>query len=119
MLSDEATESGVPSPEAYQQAREAANYADWHSTGIHNSGDYLKQLFQDEGGVRFNPTKPQADVVTDKEDAEVPKRQKLNLWKCRHRHEARKKVSHAPLPHDKMRANMICTQCFPADRIWP
>jgi hypothetical protein len=120
MLSDEATESGIPSPEAYQQAREAVNYADWHLTGIHNSGDYLKKLFQDEGGVlRFNPAKPQADVVTDKEDAESRKRQKLNLWKCRCCREARKKVSHAPLPHEKMRANMICTQCYPVDRIWP
>lgn len=120
MLSDEATEGGLPSLEAYQQAREAVNYADWHSIGIHNSGDYLKQLFQDEGSVlRFNPTKPQADVVTDKEDTDVPKRQKLNLWKCRHCREARKKVSHAPLPHDKMRANMTCTQCFPVDRVWP
>jgi hypothetical protein len=120
MLSDETTEGGLPNPEAYQQAREAVNCVDWHSTGIQNSGDYLKQLFQDEGGVlRFIPAKPQGDMLTDKEDAEGPKRQKLNLWKCRQCRAARKKVCHSPLPSDKNRANMICTQCYPADRVWP
>src|SRR6266496_2349823 len=33
LLSDETAETGLPTPEHYQQAREAVNYADWNSTG--------------------------------------------------------------------------------------
>jgi hypothetical protein len=120
ILSDEAAESGLSGSEAYQQAREAVNYTNWNSAGIQNSGDYLKQLFQDDGGLlRFNPAKAQADPLTDNEGVGSEKRQKLNLWKCRQCREARKKVSHASICHVKIWAEIICVKCFPSDRVWP
>ncbi|KAH8747712.1 hypothetical protein BGZ57DRAFT_970938 [Hyaloscypha finlandica] len=93
LLSDESAGYGFLSTEHSQQAREAVNYADWNSSGNHNSGEYLNKIFQDDGSVlEASPAKVRVDLSTEKEDGEVPKRRKLNIWKCQQCRDVKNKV---------------------------
>jgi hypothetical protein len=99
LFSDENSEIESPGFEDYKQAREAVNYAHWSSTGIQNSGEYLKRLFQDNGNaLDFTPAKAQATPAIDNEGEDMGslKRQRLNLFKCNQCRDARKKVSSIP-----------------------
>jgi hypothetical protein len=40
-----------PHPQEYMSARLAVRQPDWQSRGISGSGDYLKELFEDYGGI--------------------------------------------------------------------
>ncbi|KAH8749699.1 hypothetical protein F5882DRAFT_310679 [Hyaloscypha sp. PMI_1271] len=93
LLSDESAGYGFPSTEHSQQAGEAVNYADWNSSGNHNSGEYLNKIFQDDGSVlEASPAKVRVDLSTEKEDGKVPKRRKLNIWKCQQCRDVKNKV---------------------------
>lgn len=48
-------ENGAPSIEDYQNAQSAINQSQWKVKGIKKSGNYLKKLFEDNGGPLAEP----------------------------------------------------------------
>ncbi|KAF7908460.1 uncharacterized protein EAF01_004215 [Botrytis porri] len=48
-------EVGAPSIEDYQNAQSAINQSQWKIRGIKKSGNYLKKLFEDNGGALAEP----------------------------------------------------------------
>ncbi|CAD6444479.1 d421b121-ec5e-43db-98e0-5841cd8ee22f [Sclerotinia trifoliorum] len=49
------TDGGAPSIEDYQNAQLAIKQTDWRLKGIKKSGNYLKRLFEDNGGTLAEP----------------------------------------------------------------